>query len=124
MDLEAQSMDPPGGMVKKARKSLGSFFKKAPSASIRPEQAMEAEVNNYMLSPTIDSEANPLAWWQKNKSSFPHLSKLARKYLCIPATSSPSERLFSTSGNIVSCQRASLKPQKVNMLVFLAKNLP
>ena len=39
------------------------------------------------------------------------------------ATSSPSERIFSASGNIVSCERSCLKHNMVNKLVFLAKNL-
>ncbi len=81
---------------------------------------MEVELNNYMMSPTIDSEMDPLTWWQVHQVDFPHLKKLARKYLCIPANSSPLERLFSTSGN-VTCQHTCLKPTKVNMLVFLAK---
>ena len=38
--------------------------------------------------------------------------------------SAASERLFSTSGNIVSPLRSCLKPSKVDMLVFLSKNLP
>ncbi len=46
-----------------------------------------------------------------------------RKYLCVCATSTPSERVFSTAGKVVGPQRALLKPDKVNMLVFLAKNL-
>lgn len=120
-------MDPPSATEKRARKSLGSFFKVAPvpsSSSVHLAQAVEAELNSYLLSPTIDSEADPLAWWRLHQVSYPKLSKLARKYLCIPATSSPSERLFSTSGNVVTCQRTCLKPNKVNMLVFLAKNLP
>ena len=33
------------------------------------------------------------------------------------------ERVFSCSGNIVSCYRASLKPETVDRLVFLAQNL-
>ena len=35
----------------------------------------------------------------------------------------PAERVFSTAGLIVNCQRASLSPDNVNMLVFLNKNM-
>ena len=120
-------MDPP--INKRAKPSLGSLLKSNPgptsnTSNMQVEQVVEAEVNSYLLSPTIDSEADPLAWWKLHHLTYPKLSKLARRYLCIPATSSPSERLFSTSGNVVTCQRACLKPAKVNMLVFLAKNLP
>ena len=40
-------------------------------------------------------------------------ARLAKKYLCACATSSPSECLFSTSGNIVTPNRCSMKPDKV-----------
>ncbi|KAK6485750.1 zinc finger BED domain-containing protein 1-like [Huso huso] len=114
--------------AKKANKSLGSFFKTkdkttASNPSLHLQQSIEAELNSYLLAPSIDSEADQLAWWKVHQISFPLLSKLARKYLCIPATSSPSERVFSTSGNVVTCHRSCLKPAMVNMLVFLAKNL-
>ncbi|XP_067236702.1 E3 SUMO-protein ligase ZBED1-like [Chanodichthys erythropterus] len=119
-----QGMGPSDVIPKKAKKSLGSFFKTSPApSSMVPSHAVEAELNSYLVSPTIDSEMDPLTWWRLHQVNFPHLSKLARKYLCIPATSSPSERLFSTAGNVVTCQRTCLKPTKVNMLVFLAKNL-
>ncbi len=84
---------------------------------------MEAELNSYLMSPAIDGEQDPLAWWKEHRVNFPRLSKLARKYLCIPATSSPSERLSSAGGNIVTCERSCLKLAKVDMLVFLAKHL-
>ncbi|XP_067281156.1 E3 SUMO-protein ligase ZBED1-like [Pseudorasbora parva] len=101
-------------ILKKAKKSLGSFFKTSPApSSVVPSHAVEAELNSYLVSPTIDSEMDPLTWWRLHQVNFPHLSKLARKYLCIPATSSPSERLFSTAGNVVTCQRTCLKPTKI-----------
>ena len=37
------------------------------------------------------------------------------------SSSSPSERLFSKAGQIESSQRAQLKPEQANMLIFLAK---
>ncbi|GAA6085058.1 zinc finger BED domain-containing protein 1-like, partial [Tachysurus ichikawai] len=86
-------------------------------------QSLEAEMSSYLVSPMLDSEANPLDWWRKHHVHLPTLSKVAKKYLCIPATSAPSERVFSSGGNIVTCLRSCLKPEKVNMLVFLSKNL-
>jgi hypothetical protein len=39
-----------------------------------------------------------LQWWRQHHCRFPYISKLALKVLAIPATSAPSERVFSTSG--------------------------
>ena len=60
---------------------------------------------------------------QEPELPLPKKKKLLtfQKHLCICATSCTSECLFSTSGNIVSPHRASLKPHKVNMLVFFIK---
>ena len=60
-----------------------------------------------------DTESDPLAWWQSLEQNLPILSTLARKYLCICATSTASERLFSASGNVVVPKRSSLKPEMV-----------
>lgn len=114
--------------AKKPKRSLGSFFKgseatPSPVPTLSLHQTIEAELSSYLVSPMLDSEGNPLEWWRKHHVYFPTLSKVAKKYLCIPATSSPSERVFSSGGNIVTCLRSCLKPEKVNMLVFLSKNL-
>jgi len=39
------------------------------------------------------------------------------------ATSVPLKRAFSVGGHLVSQKRNSLKPDKVNNVIFLAKNL-
>ncbi|XP_077359939.1 E3 SUMO-protein ligase ZBED1-like [Festucalex cinctus] len=118
--VECESPPP----TKKAKKSFASFFQNfTVTVPADPTTAMEAELSAYTQSPTINKENDPLMWWKTHKIYFPQLSKMAKKYLCVQATSSPSERIFSTSGNIVSCERSCLKPDMVNKLVFLAKNL-
>ncbi|KAK1905234.1 Zinc finger BED domain containing protein 1, partial [Dissostichus eleginoides] len=54
---------------KKAKRSLGSFFKSSAavppaSTAVQLEGAIEAEVNTYLMTPTIDGEEDPLAWWK------------------------------------------------------------
>ena len=66
---------------------------------------------------------NPLEWWKVHEATFPTLAKLAKKYLCICTSSVSSERAFSILRHIVSKKCYSLKPNRVNMLLFLAKNL-
>uniref|UniRef100_A0A9J8CLF4 BED-type domain-containing protein n=1 Tax=Cyprinus carpio carpio TaxID=630221 RepID=A0A9J8CLF4_CYPCA len=112
--------------AKKKKKSLSSYFKTSakPSqmAPLSNRESIEKELSLYLLM-EAGSDTEPLEWWKRNEVHFPLVAKLARKYLCIPATSSPSERAFSASGNIVSCQRSALKPARVDQLVFLALNL-
>ena len=54
---------------------------------------------------------------------FPLLSKAAKKYLAILATSCASKRKISTSGATVSCKRTKLDPINVHYLVYCKENL-
>ncbi|MBN3282620.1 ZBED1 protein, partial [Polyodon spathula] len=118
----------PQGVPSKKLKTLGSLFKANPSGPSAPTLVSEKdkillELNHYLLSPLADSESDPLIWWKAQQANFPRLCKLAQKYLCIPATSSASERVFSTCGSVVTCKQTRLKPDAVDRLVFLAKNI-
>ena len=84
-------------------------------------QKARAEVSRYSSEPNTSS--HPLVWWNANSFRYPILSHLSKKYLCIPATSVPSERAFSAAGHIVNKKRACLLPSSINMLVFLSENL-
>ena len=84
---------------------------------------VEKEIKLYKDLDPIDLNDNVLKWWQTNESKFPFMAKVAREVLCIPATSTPSERAFSKAGTLLSVRRASLKPHKVDMILFLNKNL-
>ena len=84
---------------------------------------LEDELVRYDALTEAEVDVDPLIWWKANAGSFKCLSILAKKYLCVAATSVASERVFSTSGNIVSAKRNRLSPETVDMLTFLAKNL-
>ena len=57
-----------------------------------------------------------------NQDKFPNLFVFATKYLVIKAISVASERVFSTSGDIVSAERSCIDPDSLDAMVFLKKN--
>ena len=103
---------------------MGIFFKENEDQDsdnqslLSSEEKITKKIEVYMSSPRIDTEDEPLLWWKSNCKMYPMLSKLACKYLAVCATSSPSERIFSSSGHIVNSLRANLNPEKVVMFVF------
>ena len=92
------------------------------NSSLSPKDKISHELERYLQTPQLDTDDNPLLWWKGNQQ-MPVLALMAKKFLCICASSSASERTFSTSGNIVTSKRTCLKPAKINMLTFLSKNL-
>ncbi|XP_052227776.1 E3 SUMO-protein ligase ZBED1-like [Dreissena polymorpha] len=86
------------------------------------QEKIEEEIKQYKLMNQISIESNALDWWKKNCIQFPLLASVAKQRLCIPATSVPAERVFSSAGDIVTAQRASLAPELVDMLLFCKKN--
>ena len=67
----------------------------------------------------ITRRNDPLLYWKNNEQSNPLLAKLARRFLCAPPGSVPSERLFITAGDIADSKRNRFLPDKVEMLLFL-----
>lgn len=63
-----------------------------------------------------------LAWWKAHQNDYPNIAHLAKKYLAIPATSAPSERVFSTASHIARRRRATMDATTLEKLVFLSKN--
>ncbi|KAM4549130.1 E3 SUMO-protein ligase ZBED1-like [Odontesthes bonariensis] len=82
----------------------------------------QLEVDTYRKDSRPSLDSNPLEWWRANHPRFPRLASLAERYLCIPGTSVPSERVFSAAGLVVNRLRTRLTPEHVDMLVFLNKN--
>ncbi len=118
----------PEPSAKKMKLSFGALTslkksKERPSAAQSPRGRLSAEIERYIRYPVIHGDENPLKWWQSNEQELPLLSQLAKRHLVIQASSSLLERLFSKAGLVSTPARAQLKPEKVDMLVFLAENL-
>jgi len=75
-----------------------------------PELESESELSLYLEQP-MDEEAEPLLWWKTHSNEFPVLSKMARDYLTIQATSVASESSFSIAGNTITKTRNRLLPE-------------
>ena len=66
-------------------------------------------------------------WWkptyvvENKRTSFSEIGKSGKECFCVPASSVPCERLFSSAGiyYIVNKRRAELDPHTVNVLVCL-----
>jgi hypothetical protein len=65
---------------------------------------------------------NPLLWWKSNSTQIPTIAKIARKFLCIPATSAPSERVFSVAGLVISKLRSNLTPENASCIIMLRES--
>ena len=89
--------------------------------------SLNQEILAYIRLPRLQSNAhdgfNLLKWWNDHQSSFPILSRIARKVHSIVATSAEAERVFSSCGNIVNQKRSRLLPSNVDKFVFIHANL-
>ena len=115
-------------------KVFGLSKKHTPSAAVpQPELSRQklyekmvaAEISNYRtgsgLSYCDESGVvqNPLDWWRSHEKLYPCLSRYARRVLAIPATSAPSERVFSVAGQTATKKRNRLTGHAVTLLVWL-----
>lgn len=78
------------------------------------------EMSLYLATPVSPLTTNPLEQWEDMKLVFPQLYKLAHEYLLIPATSVPSERLFSKAGSTLSKTRNRLSAKRLDKILFLS----
>ena len=95
-------------------------------AVVEPERpptqsSIVSEWNMYTKMPA-EIGTDVLKFWKDNQKKFPLLSEAARKWLCLPASSAPSERIFSSGVNIVSYKRIKLQPEQVETLLCIQQN--
>ena len=83
------------------------------SIGVRAQQEV-TKYTDHSQTPGIPLTEDPLLWWKSHQHEFPLLACVARRVLCVPGTSVPSECVFSTAGDVISAQRANLSPENAD----------
>ena len=79
----------------------------------------QSELDIYSNAPLVDPYIDILEWWRTNEANYPNLSRFARDCLLIPATSVPSEQVFSISGDMITEKRSRLNEKTVRIAMCL-----
>ena len=81
------------------------------------------EVDHYLREPCVANDKSVLDWWLSKKDCYPVLFEMARVYLAIPASSAPSERVFSVGTLVLTDKRRQLQEGRVARLMFMKRNM-
>ena len=85
------------------------------------EELVTDEFRTYLAEPLFDfsDSKEALKYWERNKDTYPSLSRMAVDYCSIPASSAPVERLFSKCGHIHTKKRNRTSPSFLEMQCLL-----
>lgn len=119
---ESEAPSNSSGIAGSALLSLFTGRDQTAEESMSVSQSVKLELKSYVGVNSIAVTKDPLSWWKAMSTRWPMLSKLAKYYMAIQASSVPSERVFSTAGAIVTSKRSCLDPENVNTLIFLKQN--
>ena len=64
----------------------------------------------------------PLDWWKTSAHRFKNFERLAVKYLAIPATSAPSERIWSRAARVRTAKRNKLSEEVSSAIMYCKEN--
>ena len=64
---------------------------------------LKKEFKKYESCERISADGSRIQFWKKHEEELPTLASIAKEILSIPCSSSKSERVFSTSGQVPKC---------------------
>jgi hAT family C-terminal dimerisation region len=62
---------------------------------------------------------DPLMYWRNKQGIYPSLAAMAKTYLAVPSTSTPSERAFSSGRLLIHYTRSLLSSEKIQAFMCL-----
>lgn len=84
-----------------------------PFGEIYNQPQSENEVQTFFQMSLIDRNEDVILWWKTNATCLPILSGMARVYLAPPGTSTASEKVFSSAGDLISEKRTRLSSESI-----------
>jgi hypothetical protein len=75
--------------------------------------------SKWIKQSTVPQQTNILQYWKSKQYEFPIVAEIARDHLAIPATSAPSECVFSSGGDIITKKRNRLSGETVRYIMCL-----
>lgn len=122
--LDQSSQEPPPKKTK-ADNPFFEYMAAFGGQETRPQASKETtrqkvtkEMRIYLKTQQIEIKEDPLKWWQEQMSTFPVLAQVARQILAIPASSAPTERVFSKLARVNAKDRCAMKPSMADALLM------
>jgi hypothetical protein len=115
----------------KAAPGIGAFMLESEESmdNDREEQAAPqlTEVDRYLSLPQEKAciggrDLDILQWWKARAGEFPCLSKMARQFLALPASSAGPERLFTKAGKMHDDFKKSTSESTLQHALMVAVN--
>ena len=103
--------------------------KKTISTSINHDEnvdkkaCLKNEVQAYLIEKNNNNYLSPLEWGRVKGRKYRNVDRFARKWLAVPATSTPSDRLFSICGLVDNAERSNLLGVSIKNQVFCYSNI-
>ena len=126
-DAIAPVQQPPPAKVRKLASDAFLDDDEDEEMAVEGEEELPAtknEVEEYLLLSQIPFTMafDLLNWWRTRSAMWPNLSKMARQFLALPATSGCVERLFTAGGVMHGDLRKRLKEENLGIQLFVNKN--
>jgi hypothetical protein len=98
------------------------------SPKTHDQQSIEYELDKYskfdvfIEKSELKNKLGPFYFYSRHHDTFKKLFSMAKAILCIPATSVPSECLFSQAGLVQSEIRNRLSPALLKSIILIKEN--
>ena len=84
--------------------------------------SINTQINCYLSQPCNSDDTDVLVYWKEHRDTLPALVKMAQKYLAVPASSTPVERLFSNAGKVFKPDRCCHMDKNFESVMFIKCN--